>query len=217
MARSPSSGRRDAGRGARHRHLLRHAAHRAGRHLRGGGLHQHRLPAGGATSCSSTPRATLGCARRGTTRRRVHARGAECLADCDRAVRAGQPPLRGTQTPESFDRARRDLRGTGAAARHRSHDDPEPRHPGPGGRRGGGSAAAARPSEPRRRAGARPARGVTLAKSAAARATPAAERSLMAITDAPDRHRAPRLRRLAHARALPRHRRLRRACARRSP
>ena len=39
------SGRGDPGRGVRHGHLLRHAAHRAGGHLPGGGVHQHRLPA----------------------------------------------------------------------------------------------------------------------------------------------------------------------------
>ena len=40
------AGRGDGGRGAGHRHLLRHAPHRAGRALPGQRVHQHRLPAG---------------------------------------------------------------------------------------------------------------------------------------------------------------------------
>ena len=70
-------------RGARHRHLLRHAAHRAGRHLPGGGVHQHRLPARRAPpSCWSTPSGSLGVNAGGTT------------ADGDHHPRGGRVPRR---------------------------------------------------------------------------------------------------------------------------
>ena len=63
-------------RGARHRDVLRHAAHRTGRYLRGGGVHQHRLPARGCRRPAGARRAVArGERRRHHRRRRGHPGG----------------------------------------------------------------------------------------------------------------------------------------------
>ena len=195
--------RRHRGRGAGHRHLLRHAAHRAGGHLRGGGLHQHRLPARRRARAARARRGDArGPRRRHHARRRVHpGRGRVPGRLRPHAVRAGQPPLRRRADA-------RELRPAGGrpARRPPGRHGPQPRHAGAGAPHRG---PAGRPGRRSGRAG-RHGRGA---------GRPAARPPPTRRGDEPDghhrrpadRHRPPGLRGLAHAGALPGHRRLRRA------
>ena len=187
------------GRGARHRLVLRHAPHRAGRHLRGGRLHQHRLPAGRGRRAPRARRALAGhrlrAAPRPTARSPWRRPSASPTATGRRASRS-TTATSGAQTPESFDRSdRRPPLGRPRTPRSPArHPDPGPAHHGPRGRPGRRGRGAARRGRGPGRPRGRRRRG----------------RCLMAITEPPKIVTSRLgLRRLPHPRALPGDRRLR--------
>ena len=143
--------RRHPGRGPRHGDLLRHAPHRAGRDATSS-RSARTSPACSAahSSCSSTPRSTLGVRAGGTTADGVFTlEEAECLAACDRAaVRAGQPPLRRRPDAEAFDQLSTTSAPAGGPTRSRRHGTLSVRVPA---RRSAG-AGADRAADGRRRA-----------------------------------------------------------------
>ena len=86
--------------------LLRHVAHRAGRDLRGVGLHQHRLLARWRSRALEHAEESLGVRAGSSTPDGVFTlEESECLADCDRTpcVQVNHRYV-GGQTPETFDR-----------------------------------------------------------------------------------------------------------------
>ena len=195
--------RRHGGRGAGHGHLLRHAAHRAGRHLRGGGVHQHRLPARRRARAARARRGDPRCPRRRDhARRRVHPRRGRVPGRLrPDAVRAGQPPLR-----------RRRRRPRASTAGRRPPGRPPGRHRPAATAPWCGCAArsACRPTAPPSRPSGPPwpqeqAAGPPPRPPTGRRRPDGHHRRPQ------DRHVAPRLRRLPHPGALPGHRRLRRA------
>ena len=115
----------DPGRGARHGDLLRHAPPRAGRQVRRRAS-ARTSPAcwPAATSCSSTPRATLGDQRRGDDGRRRSSPSrrpsASPTATSRPCVQVNHRYVR-TTTPEAFDGLLDELRAGGRATRSRAH------------------------------------------------------------------------------------------------
>ena len=195
-----------AGRGAGHRHLLRHVPPRAGRQVPGGRLHQHRLHAAAApTSCSSTPRTGSACAAGGTTHDGMFTlEDAECLAVCGNAPCVhGQLALRRRRRPRPSTPSSTTCGPAGSTTRSR------PRHPGPGAphRRARGATDAPRSAaEP---GGDRPSAQAATRRLRPKRGRPAASEA------GRDHHRRPRIvtsrfgRGLVDARVLPGDRRLR--------